>query len=244
MFGSTIQVVYSTGDIGRCVGSPSKTKKRPEESIGGTKSGNGTTCRLLQRDRTTPSGTGGSNSDLYVNIPEKLLPDKRVPSFTGNGCLSEVTCARNEDRISQLQSKYSVENRDQSGSKHDVKLEAPPQQLPSQPGFLNNNAYPNMWPNQFYHNMLNMPSQASGIPGITPLTGPIVGAPPHLTASWLANLHNLSILEQQRGGIDLLVTNLDETVSKKELKKKLASVFREHCKVRCVVVVTSDKHWQ
>ena len=38
--------------------------------------------------------------------------------------------------------------------------------------------------------------------------------------------------EQQYNGVDLLVTNINESVPKKEIKKKLASVFREHCKVR------------
>ena len=37
-------------------------------------------------------------------------------------------------------------------------------------------------------------------------------------------------------GVDLLVTNLDEKVSTKELKKKLLSLFREHCKVNSVII--------
>ena len=37
--------------------------------------------------------------------------------------------------------------------------------------------------------------------------------------------------DQPVGGVDILVTNLNETISRKEIKEKLASVFREHCKV-------------
>ena len=38
--------------------------------------------------------------------------------------------------------------------------------------------------------------------------------------------------EQQYSGVDLLVANINENIPKKEIKKKLASVFREHSKVR------------
>ena len=37
--------------------------------------------------------------------------------------------------------------------------------------------------------------------------------------------------EQQFSGVDLLVTNVNESIPKKEMKKKLASIFREHSKV-------------
>lgn len=37
--------------------------------------------------------------------------------------------------------------------------------------------------------------------------------------------------EQQFTGVDLLVTNINESIPKREIEKKLASVFREHCKV-------------
>ena len=57
-------------------------------------------------------------------------------------------------------------------------------------------------------------------------------------ASWLASLHNFTVLDQQQGEIDLLVTNLDETVNNKELKKKLESVFQEHCEVWCMLLIT------
>ncbi|XP_046855493.1 meiosis regulator and mRNA stability factor 1-like isoform X2 [Xenia sp. Carnegie-2017] len=42
--------------------------------------------------------------------------------------------------------------------------------------------------------------------------------------------------EQQFSGADLLVTNLNESEPKEEITKKLASVFREHCKVYSVVL--------
>lgn len=224
VFGSAIQVVYSTGDIGR-TGSPNKMKKRTEESKVVSSNNNVTTFKLLQRDKGNHPQLVDTHGGPFVDTPElkaPLIPDK-------NSVADDVL---RESPNGRLQSTHSEENKDQSGQKQNGKQVLASQQFVNQPGFLNNNAYPNMWPNHFYHSMLNMPSQASGIPGITPLAGPIVGAPPHVAASWLASLHNLSILEQQRGGIDILVTNLDETVNKKELKKKLASVFREHCKVK------------
>ena len=52
-----------------------------------------------------------------------------------------------------------------------------------------------------------------------------------LAASGLASLQNCTVLDKQEEGCDLLVTNLDENVSKKELEKELASVFQEHCEV-------------
>ena len=222
VFGSTIQVVYSASEIGR-ICSPNRMKKRIEEPKVGTSNGNDATFRLLRRENVTvPEREQTSRSGL-VNIP-----DLKAPLFGNRNRLATVN---SENSSGPIKSKLPEENKEQFESKVNAKQAVASQHFVNQPGFLNNNTYPNMWPNHFYHGMLNIPPQASGIPGITPLTGPIVGAPPHLTASWLANLHNLSLLEQQRGGIDLLVTNLDETVNKKDLKKKLASIFREHCKV-------------
>ncbi|XP_048575860.1 uncharacterized protein LOC5520570 isoform X1 [Nematostella vectensis] len=94
-------------------------------------------------------------------------------------------------------------------------------------------AYPTMWQQHpYYPGVINIPSHSGAFPAMNPL---MMGGH-HLTTPWLASLHNFTMLDQQRGGIDLLVGNLDETVSKKELKKKLASVFREHCKVYSVVL--------
>lgn len=91
--------------------------------------------------------------------------------------------------------------------------------------------YGTMWQSPFYQGVVNLPGSQIHAQGIRyPLPLPVIG-PQHITASWLANLHNMTILEQQKGGVDIMVNNLDENVSNKELKKKLASVFREHCKV-------------
>ncbi|XP_028415936.1 meiosis regulator and mRNA stability factor 1-like [Dendronephthya gigantea] len=46
--------------------------------------------------------------------------------------------------------------------------------------------------------------------------------------------------EQQFNGVDLLVTNINEGVPKNEIQKKIASVFREHCKVYSVVLYSKN----
>jgi hypothetical protein len=93
--------------------------------------------------------------------------------------------------------------------------------------------YAAMWQHPYYQSLLNLPPQIPPQGLGYPLSLPVIGAQ-HITASWLANLHNFTVLEQQKGGVDIMVSNLDETVSNKDLKKKLASVFREHCKVQNV----------
>ena len=72
------------------------------------------------------------------------------------------------------------------------------------------------------------PSLRGVNPGILPPVGPL---------SPIVNgvLRRSPSPEQQFSGVDLLVTNISENSSKKEVKKKLASVFREHCKVSVIV---------
>lgn len=67
--------------------------------------------------------------------------------------------------------------------------------------------YPPTWQNPYCQGLVTLPPQGVGYPL------PIMGPHP-LTASWLANLHSLSILEQQKGGVDIVGGNLDETVSR------------------------------
>ena len=94
-----------------------------------------------------------------------------------------------------------------------------------------------MFNNMFHPTLLhNMFGLRGGAP---PSPVPITTAPSPLSTptSPLSPVVNSLVRrspspEQQYNGVDLLVTNINESVPKKEIKKKLASVFREHCKVR------------
>ena len=62
-----------------------------------------------------------------------------------------------------------------------------------------------------------------------PTSSPVAPMPLFAVADGLARRSPSP--EQQFSGADLLVTNLNESEPKEEITKKLASVFREHCKV-------------
>lgn len=218
VFGSTIQVVYSTTSQG----SPQKGKKsQPAESSDsslnkGKDSSPKPSSIPLQRER---EGSNATLDDFIVVNGQSTASKKSVKS----------------------ESKPADDSPDSSDSTEDNEIkQGPSLQNSTGPQFIShqtmfsNGSYAGIWPHPIYQNFMNLPAQSSGFPGITPLAPPLMGGP-QVTASWLASLHNFTVLDQQRGGIDLLVTNLDESVSKKELKKKLASVFREHCKVRASI---------
>lgn len=220
VFGSTIQVVYSTSSQGNAC-SPKKNKKpQPLE----------TTSNLTNKGRCA------STQPSYSPLRKEKTGSNcaMLDSFIiGNSSSSE--------KSTKLESKLSTMSVDDSPDSGDSTEENEGKQGPSLasatgPQFIShqtmfsNGSYASIWPHPIYQNFMNLPAQGTSFPGITPLAPPLMGGP-HLAASWLASLHNFTVLDQQRGGIDLLVTNLDESVSKKELKKKLASVFREHCKV-------------
>ena len=221
VFGSTIQVVYSTASQGNG-GSPQKSKKtQPVESAGNVvNKGRDTSLKLnpLQKELKT-----GSNSALLDNfVVEKNSCKKSVKQ--------EIPTSTTPTDDSPDSGDSTEENDSKQGTSQISSSTGP--QLISHQTMFSNGSFAGIWPHPIYQNFVNIPTQGTaGFPGITPLAPPLMGGP-HLAASWLASLHNFTVLDQQRGGIDLLVTNLDESVSKKELKKKLASVFREHCKVR------------
>ncbi|KAJ7340352.1 hypothetical protein OS493_003095 [Desmophyllum pertusum] len=229
VFGSTIQVVYSTTSQGTC--SPQKSKKpQPVETAGNSvnkgrdSSPKSTYNGPLQKEKA------GSNCALLDN-------------FIINDSSSCKKGAKQESKTSTTpvdDSPDSGDSTEENDSKQGPSLPTStgPQFISHQTMF-SNGSYAGIWPHPIYQNFMNLPAQGTGFPGITPLAPPLMGGP-HLAASWLASLHNFTVLDQQRGGIDLLVTNLDENVSKKELKKKLASVFREHCKVLSVILHSGE----
>ena len=217
VFGSTIQVVYSTTGQG----SPQKGKKiQPGENTNNSPSkardnSPKPASSLFQKERE------GYNAMLDDFVIEDL-------SSTTKSVKTESKSGVKPGDVSPESSDSTEENESKQGPS--LSTSTGPQFI-SQQTMFSNGSYSGIWPHPIYQNFMNLPTQNSGFPGITPLGPPLMGGP-HLAASWLASLHNFTVLDQQRGGIDLLVTNLDETVSKKDLKKKLASVFREHCKVR------------
>lgn len=87
----------------------------------------------------------------------------------------------------------------------------------------------NMFHPTLFHGML-------GLPGGTPPSPISLATPPSPLSTPPSPVLNGMVRppspEQQYNGVDLLVTNINESVPKKEIKKKLASVFREHSKVR------------
>lgn len=212
VFGSTIQVVYSTTSQG----SPQKGKK--SQAVDSTESSTiSPKPSPLQKDR------GSSNA---------MLDDFIIDDGSTNR-----KSTKPEDKINAKPSDDSPESSDSTEENGPSPSLSTGPQLISHQTMFSNGSVTGIWPHPIYQNFMNLPTQGPGFPGITPLAPPVLGAP-HLAASWLASLHNFTVLDQQRGGIDLLVTNLDETVSKKELKKKLASVFREHSKVWRVLLIT------
>ena len=74
-------------------------------------------------------------------------------------------------------------------------------------------------------------STGSSTPSVQNINSSILAPPGALGPMVNGVLRRSPSPDQQLAGVDLLVTNINETVSKKEIKKKLASVFREHCKV-------------
>ena len=220
VFGSTIQVVYSTSSQGNAC-SPKKNKKtQPLETTSNlTNKGRGASTQLpyspLRKEKT------GSNCAMLDSF------------IIGNSSSSEKS-TKQESKLSTMSVDDSPDSGDSTeeneGKQGPSLASAAGPQFISHQTMFSNGSYASIWPHPIYQNFMNLPAQGTSFPGITPLAPPLMGGP-HLAASWLASLHNFTVLDQQRGGIDLLVTNLDESVSKKELKKKLASVFREHCKV-------------
>ena len=102
------------------------------------------------------------------------------------------------------------------------------------PTYAGNTMYNNVFRAPAVHSVFQLPPRTAppslrGVnPGILPPVGPL---------SPIVNgvLRRSPSPEQQFSGVDLLVTNISENSSKKEVKKKLASVFREHCKVSVIV---------
>ena len=222
VFGSTIQVVYSTTSQG----SPQKGKKcQPVENSGmlmskGRDASPKPSLKPLQKERES---SNAMLDDFVINDDSTSRKNGKPEGKTSTTPADDSTES----------SDSTEENESQQGPS--LPTSTGPQFISHQTMF-SNGSYAGIWPHPIYQNFMNLPAQSSGFPGITPLAPPLMGGP-HLASSWLASLHNFTVLDQQRGGIDLLVTNLDENVSKKELKKKLASVFREHCKVR---LLTTD----
>ena len=212
VFGSTIQVVYSTSQ-----GSPQKGKRY--QSVENTNSSVTKGRDALPKSSPLQNNREGSNAML----DDFLIDDS---STSRKSAKPEST-----SKTSTKPSDDSPESSDSTEENGPCLSTSTGPQIISHQTMFSNGSYTGVWPHPIYQNFMNMPSQGSSFPGITPLAPPMMGGP-QLAASWLASLHNFTVLDQQRGGIDLLVTNLDESVSKKELKKKLASVFREHCKVR------------
>ena len=223
VLGSTIQVVYSSN---RESSSPQKGKKLQQVDNGGnadkkSDASEGPSTNLSRKDKTVTglllqslkTKTSPSHKKTTNQETKKVSNKKPVEDSTDSGDSTEET-------------EKGFVDPSQGSS---FSTSAGPQFISHQTMF-SNGSYAGIWPHPIYQNVMNVPTQGSGFPGITPLAPHIMGGP-HLAASWLASLHNFTVLDQQRGGIDLLVTNLDENISKKELKKKLASVFREHCKV-------------
>lgn len=224
VFGSTIQVVYSTISQGNAC-SPQKNKKtQPLETTGNlTNKGRDASTQPpynpLQKEKT------GSNCAM---LDDFVIGNG---SSSRRGAKQETTLSTTPVDDSPDSGDSTEENEGKQGAS--LASSTGPQFISHQTMF-SNGSYAGIWPHPIYQNFMNLPTQSTRFPGITPLAPPLMGGP-HLAASWLASLHNFTVLDQQRGGIDLLVTNLDESVSKKELKKKLASVFREHCKVHVSV---------
>lgn len=216
VFGSTIQVVYATTGQG----SPQKGKRVEN------------TENSLNKGRDVSPKPTSSPLQKEREGPNAMLDDFFVDDSTTSR-KSVKTDGRSSTKPGDDSSPDSSDSTEDNEGKQGASHSTGPQFITQQTMF-SNGSYAGIWPHPIYQNFMNLPTQNSGFPGITPLAPPLMGGP-HLTASWLASLHNFTVLDQQRGGIDLLVTNLDETISKKELKKKLASVFREHCKVRPVV---------
>lgn len=219
VFGSTIQVVFST--ISQT--SPQKGKKgQPGESADSSPT---KTRENFVKPSVNPSQRERAGSNAMLD--DFNLDDNSISIKTE----SKSSAKPRED------SPESSDSTEENDIKQGPSLSASSgQQFISQQTMFSNGSYAGAWPHPMYQNFMNLPTQNSGFPGITPLGPPLIGGP-QLAASWLASVHNFTVLDQQRGGIDLLVTNLDETVNKKDLKKKLASVFREHCKVRSIYTV-------
>lgn len=222
VFGSTIQVVYSTTSQGNAC-SPQKNKKpQPLE--------------------TTSSNLTNKGRDASTQPPYSPLRKQKtgsncamLDSFIIGNSSSPGKSTKQESKLSTMSVDDSPDSGDSTeeneGKQGPSLASATGPQFISHQTMFSNGSYASIWPHPIYQNFMNLPTQGTSFPGITPLAAPPLMGGPHLAASWLASLHNFTVLDQQRGGIDLLVTNLDESVSKKELKKKLASVFREHCKV-------------
>lgn len=220
VFGSKIQVVYSTSSHHSY--SPQKNKKtQPMEATGDSVKGRDTSVSPKSIPSTLQKGKEDSRCALLDTFgTEDTIPSRNTTKKESNPSRTPTD--------ESLDSGDSTEENDAKPGPSLSSSTAP--QFISHQAMFSNGSYTGIWPHSIYPNFMNIPTQGTSFPGITPLAPSMMGAP-QLAASWLASLHNFTVLDQQRGGIDLLVTNLDENVSKKELKKKLASVFREHCKV-------------
>lgn len=101
----------------------------------------------------------------------------------------------------------------------------PGQQFPGQV-FFRNMLHPAL-----LHSMFGLRGGGSSTPvSITSTPSPLLTPATPLSPLMNGILRSPSP-EQQFSGVDLLVTNINENIAKNEIKKKLASLFREHCKV-------------
>ena len=233
VFGSLIQVAYSMSTAPNGTVSPLKNKRvtpvgRQDDKPNGSPFRPSRILGSVPRDNTKENHVPlDLKSTGVVNIQKSYKQADRGLTDRSNGNTSKECSAEVPKR--DVESPDSADSQEGLDKKPNEQLSVGTQQFISHHSMFTNNSYAGIWPSPFYQNIMNLSSQSAGFPGITPLAPSLMGNP--LTASWLASLHNFTMVDQQRGGVDLLVTNLDVSVGEKELKKKLASVFREHCKV-------------
>ena len=164
--------------------------------------------------RTSPLIKPLMDISLNENVNSKLCKENRSPNVSPTFSFPRENVARNSSPVRfQEPSAQTSPQFPQFSS----------QRFPA-PFMFNNMFHPTL-----FHNMFGLPGggPSSPIPLATP-SSPVPTPPSPL----LNGMVRPPSPEQQYNGVDLLVTNINESVSKKEIKKKLASVFREHCKVR------------
>ena len=150
VFGSTIQVVFST------ITSPQKGKKgQPGES---TDSSPTKTRENFVKPSVNPSQRERAGSNAMLD--DFNLDDNSISVKT-------------ESKSSAKPRENSPESSD-STEENDIKqgpsLSASSgQQFISQQTMFSNGSYAGAWPHSVYQNFLNLPTQNSGFPGITPL---------------------------------------------------------------------------
>lgn len=229
MFGSLIEVNHTSLSKTSLTSNPQRTKKseRVENRLDMTKEIPDRVSRTMPSSKKEKQKTA---EPLVHPAQSSLIRDKLIPQRGGTSQHVDV----------KHQSSHNGQLDEDLEEILCVPSNIPSATCVSSSGTQSLNMNPScnyaaMWQNPFYQNVVNLPGSQIHAQGMGfPLPLPVIG-PQQITASWLANLHNMTILEQQKGGVDIMVNNLDENVSNKELKKKLASVFREHCKVNCLL---------